>query len=115
MHSLQTFMQGFKEHFLEKRSENSFILVFRPVPLQNCRHKSSSCVSQKEICISHLKTPAFIDEALAKKGSALIWGEDKKSGEPVVKEWLGKLKIAVQLHISSITRSYRRIVAAECD
>ena len=66
------FMQGFKEHFSEKRSENSFILVFRPVPLQNCRHKSSSCVSQKEICISHLKTPAFIDEALAKKGSALI-------------------------------------------
>ena len=86
-------MQGFKEHFLEKRSENSFILVFRPVPLQNCRHKSSSCVSQKEICISHLKTPAFIDidKALAKKGSALIWGEDKKSGEAVIEEWLGKL------------------------
>ena len=90
MHSLQTFMQGFKEHFSEKCSENSLILVFRPVPLQNWRHKSS-CVLQKKICISHLKTPAFIDEALAKKGLALIWGEDKKSGEAVVEEWLGKL------------------------
>ena len=45
---------------------------------------------QKE-SISHLKTPAFKDEALAKKGLALIWGEDKKSGEAVVEEWLGKL------------------------